>query len=133
LALSRAAVVEQLQTLGDTLRGAAAGLDATLVGVLDVPLGQPRFGDSRVMGDASELVRTRVSVHNDATRSVRDLLTDREFEVLELVALGRTNAAIASRLFISEGTVKQHVKHILRKLKVENRAEAVSRLYKSTG
>jgi DNA-binding NarL/FixJ family response regulator len=56
-------------------------------------------------------------------------LTDREFEVLELVALGRTNAAIASRLFISEGTVKQHVKHILRKLRVENRAEAVSRLF----
>jgi DNA-binding NarL/FixJ family response regulator len=60
-------------------------------------------------------------------------LTDRECEVLELVALGRTNAAIASRLFISEGTVKLHVKHILRKLKVENRAEPVSRLYQSTG
>ena len=53
--------------------------------------------------------------------------------MLELVALGRTNAAIASRMFISEGTVKQHVKHILRKLKVENRAEPVSRLYQSTG
>jgi DNA-binding NarL/FixJ family response regulator len=62
---------------------------------------------------------------------VRNILTDREFEVLELVALGRRNAAIASRLVIAEGTVKQHVKHILRKLRVENRAEAVSRLYQT--
>jgi DNA-binding CsgD family transcriptional regulator len=129
LALSRAAVVEQLQSLGDTLRGAAAGLDAVLLGVGDVALGQPRLGDARVVVDAPEFVRTQLSASSQAARSVRDLLTDREFEVLELVALGRTNAAIASRLFISEGTVKQHVKHILRKLRVENRAEAVSRLF----
>ena len=47
------------------------------------------------------------------------------------MAQRRTNAAIASQLVISEGTVKQHVKHILRKLRVRNRAEAVSRLYQS--
>ena len=37
------------------------------------------------------------------------------------------------RLVVSEGTVKQHVKHILRKLRAGNRAEAVSRLYESAG
>lgn len=55
------------------------------------------------------------------------LLTRREREVLELITSGATNARIAEQLVISEGTVKSHVKHILRKLRVGNRAEAVSR------
>jgi DNA-binding CsgD family transcriptional regulator len=125
LALSRASVVQQLQSVGDTLRSAAAGVDSSLFGARDVPLTQPRLGDARVVIDAPE------SASDTAARSVRNILTDREFEVLELVALGRRNAAIASRLVIAEGTVKQHVKHILRKLRVENRAEAVSRLYQT--
>jgi DNA-binding NarL/FixJ family response regulator len=45
------------------------------------------------------------------------------------MALGETNAQIAHRLFVSEGTVKSHVKHILRKLDAANRAEAVSRYH----
>lgn len=53
-------------------------------------------------------------------------LTRREVEVLRLVAAGDTNARIARRLVISEGTVKSHVKHVLRKLGAANRAEAVS-------
>jgi DNA-binding NarL/FixJ family response regulator len=43
------------------------------------------------------------------------------------MATGETNAGIAARLIISEGTVKSHVKHILRKLGAANRAEAVCR------
>jgi DNA-binding CsgD family transcriptional regulator/GAF domain-containing protein len=54
-------------------------------------------------------------------------LTRREVEVLRLMAAGDTNGRIARRLVISEGTVKSHVKHILRKLGAANRAEAVSR------
>jgi LuxR family transcriptional regulator, regulator of acetate metabolism len=54
-------------------------------------------------------------------------LTRREIEVLRLMATGETNAGIAARLIISEGTVKSHVKHILRKLGAANRAEAVCR------
>lgn len=53
-------------------------------------------------------------------------LTPREREVLVLMGGGATNAAIASRLFISENTVKSHVKHILQKLGAGNRAEAVA-------
>lgn len=53
-------------------------------------------------------------------------LTRREVEVLRLMGAGDTNARIARRLVISEGTVKSHVKHILRKLGAANRAEAVS-------
>lgn len=53
-------------------------------------------------------------------------LTRREVEVLKLIAEGETNTRIAKRLVISEGTVKSHVKHVLRKLGACNRAEAVS-------
>ena len=60
------------------------------------------------------------------------LLTRREIEVIRLMAGGETNAAIADRLVISEGTVKSHVKHILRKLRAANRAEAVSRYLRIT-
>jgi LuxR family transcriptional regulator, regulator of acetate metabolism len=54
-------------------------------------------------------------------------LTRREREVVALMATGATNAAIAARLVVSEHTVKSHVEHILGKLRVANRAEAVAR------
>ena len=53
-------------------------------------------------------------------------LTDRENDVLRLVAVGATNAQVATRLGVAESTVKTHVKHILRKLGATNRAQAVS-------
>jgi DNA-binding CsgD family transcriptional regulator len=55
------------------------------------------------------------------------LLTAREQEVLELMATGATNSQIARELVVSEGTVKSHVKRILRKLRVDNRGGAVAR------
>ncbi len=56
-----------------------------------------------------------------------DALTAREREVLELLGEGAANRAIAQRLAISEGTVKYHVKNILRKLRARSRADAVAR------
>nr|WP_200073489.1 LuxR C-terminal-related transcriptional regulator [Saccharopolyspora sp. HNM0986] len=56
-------------------------------------------------------------------------LTRRELEVLARLATGERNAEIATRLFVSEGTVKTHVKSILRKLGAENRAQAVARYH----
>ena len=55
-----------------------------------------------------------------------DLLTDREAEVLELVAQGLTNRQIGERLFISGKTVSVHVSNLLAKLGVAGRAEAVA-------
>lgn len=54
-----------------------------------------------------------------------DPLTDREVEVLELATEGNRNRNIAERLFISEETVKAHIKHILEKLGASDRTQAV--------
>ncbi|WP_067650386.1 helix-turn-helix transcriptional regulator [Nocardia harenae] len=55
------------------------------------------------------------------------MLTDREDEVLRLLAAGASNRQIAGQLFISDGTVKAHVRQIFRKLGVESRAQAAAR------
>lgn len=54
-------------------------------------------------------------------------LSEREHEVLRLLASGRTNAEIAGDLFVATGTVKAHVNNIYRKLAVRNRTEAMAR------
>jgi DNA-binding CsgD family transcriptional regulator len=61
-------------------------------------------------------------------RSVTGLadLTAREREVLEALATGANNQQIAARFVIGESTVKSHVKHILRKLEVHNRSQAIA-------
>jgi DNA-binding NarL/FixJ family response regulator len=55
------------------------------------------------------------------------LLSEREREVLDLVATGATNREIAAALFLSPHTVKEHTSALYRKLEVRNRAEAVQR------
>jgi DNA-binding CsgD family transcriptional regulator/GAF domain-containing protein len=57
-------------------------------------------------------------------------LTARETDVVRALAAGKTNAQIALSLFVSEGTVKSHVKHILRKLGAANRTDAVAKYHR---
>ncbi len=59
-------------------------------------------------------------------RPVQSVLTDREWEVLDLLCEDQSTAAIAGTLFLSRETVRTHVKHITRKLGVSGRAEAVA-------
>jgi DNA-binding NarL/FixJ family response regulator len=59
-----------------------------------------------------------------------DVLTRRELDVLRLLARGESNGGIASELVIPTRTVKVHVSDILEKLRVGNRAEAVSRYHR---
>jgi two-component system nitrate/nitrite response regulator NarL len=59
-------------------------------------------------------------------------LTERECEILKHVAKGKSNKTIAHELTISEGTVKVHVKHILKKLNLRSRVEAAVWVLKST-
>lgn len=69
----------------------------------------------------------RAAVAGDVGRIADSGLSHREMEVLRCLALGKTTAQIAADLFISENTVKTHVRHILEKLEASNRAEAVSK------
>lgn len=76
-----------------------------------------RVGDEQKARDAG--------ISSDSRGS--DRLSPRELEVYELLAAGRTNRQIGAALFISEVTVKVHVRHILRKLGAKTRTEAAAR------
>ena len=61
-----------------------------------------------------------------AQRVSGETLSEREIDVLKLMAQGKSNKEIGSALFISEGTVKSHVKSIFAKMNVISRTEAVA-------
>jgi DNA-binding NarL/FixJ family response regulator len=79
-------------------------------------------GDPRIPASMAERVLTEL----DAGISLIEDLSPREREVLELMAEGLRNREIAERLFLSEATVKTHVRHLLDKLRLRNRAEAAA-------
>lgn len=66
------------------------------------------------------------AIRNPTTKAVEgsDSLTQRELEILKLIAKGMSNKVIARELDISDGTVKVHVKHLLKKLHLRSRVEA---------
>lgn len=80
-------------------------------------------GDPRI--PASMAGRVLSEVDAGAMGAIEDL-SPREREVLELMAEGLRNREIAERLFLSEATVKTHVRHLLEKLRLRNRAEAAA-------
>jgi DNA-binding CsgD family transcriptional regulator len=70
-----------------------------------------------------------ISVGKSSSPSGKNqLLTARELQIVELVALGRTNAEIGQELWITENSVKQALKRMFRKLEVSSRAEMVAQL-----
>ena len=98
---------------------------------------RPRAGDGLVSyalrdRDPSETSPIGLSGAPDAVaggtpRALSEPLSERELEVLALLASGRTNAEIARDLYVAVGTVKSHSGNIYRKLEASNRTEAVSR------
>ncbi|MGH2896717.1 MAG: response regulator transcription factor, partial [Solirubrobacteraceae bacterium] len=80
--------------------------------------------------DAALLMRPR---RTGGDSRLVESLTARELDVLRLLARGNTNLAIATALVVREGTVKYHVKNILRKLGATNRADAVARFVRAGG
>ena len=81
-------------------------------------------------GDVARAVRMvglGMTVFEPQEEPAPGLLSEREREVLDLIATGATNPEIAKRLFLSPHTVKEHTSALYRKLEVRNRAEAVQR------
>jgi DNA-binding CsgD family transcriptional regulator len=122
LALGRAKLAEEVLSVKGTLDSMRSMLDYSTDTVHHVSV--RRTSDDVESAPAAEPGR---SARPDRTAPAsRVPLTQREHEVLALMARGSTNSAIARELVIAEGTVKQHVKHVLRKLQVANRSEAVA-------
>jgi DNA-binding NarL/FixJ family response regulator len=124
-------VVDEPTVINALMMGAAGyvlkdePMEAVLAGVRSVMKGEsllsPRVARAlvrRLHSERPPLARTTVQ------------LTDRERQVLALLADGRQNAEIAAVLFISQNTVKSHVSSILDKLGVRNRVQAVVRAYR---
>ena len=90
-------------------------------------------GDLRIAPSITRrLVERRLDRGTDAARTrVLERLTEREAEVLRLVATGLTNSEIAGELFRSESTVKTHVSRLLQKLTVRDRVQLVILAYES--
>lgn len=89
-----------------------------------------------IFDDAIDMTEHITTVSTPDVSAVDDntgLLTHRERQVLALMSAGMTNAQIAARLFISEGTAKSHVRHIMQKLEASNRTDAVARYQQSRG
>jgi DNA-binding NarL/FixJ family response regulator len=78
------------------------------------------------LGIGALLERTGTSAQLARTSSYPDGLTEREVEVLRLIAKGRSNRQIAEELFITENTVANHVKNVLSKTQRSNRTEAAA-------
>jgi DNA-binding NarL/FixJ family response regulator len=76
---------------------------------------------------SAQLIRRLASQKSELRSGHADELTQRELEVLRLIAEGKTNAEIAQSLFISVGTVKVHVERIIDKLGVSDRTQAAVR------
>jgi DNA-binding NarL/FixJ family response regulator len=84
-------------------------------------------GESRISPQIASKLLQRLrsqTASEDAAETIRTELSDREIEVLKLIANGQDNAQIARELFISPKTVKNHISNILMKLQIENRIQA---------
>jgi DNA-binding CsgD family transcriptional regulator len=111
----RAVLVERLQAQQSRLRRALSQVEADVARIVDADPG---------------LIREHRLQHFDhppaAVQRVTATLTPRERDVADLVAKGFTNAAISRELVIVEGTVKTHVKNLMRKLGAATRPEAIA-------
>jgi DNA-binding NarL/FixJ family response regulator len=83
--------------------------------------------DAREVARAVHAVGMGMTMFAPSSQQPSPLLSEREREVLDLIAAGSTNREIASRLYLSPHTVKDHTSALFRKLGARNRAEAVQR------
>lgn len=117
----RTVMLERLRAQRDHVRATWAATERVMDELCDSGIDLARHPDAGTI-----VARSAVSALSGDS-DVLDELTAREREVLELMVVGATNGAIAEQLVITEGTVKSHVKHILRKLGAVNRSQAIAR------
>jgi DNA-binding NarL/FixJ family response regulator len=117
--------------LYDAIKAGASGyllkeisIDEIAAAIRQVQAGQSLISPSMASKLLSEFA-TMVKRADEKQAVPQPRLTDREMEVLTLVAQGKNNRDIAKDLFISENTVKNHVRNILEKLHLHSRMEAV--------
>ena len=60
-------------------------------------------------------------------------LSEREFQIMELVSVGKYNKEVADKLEIQPGTITKHLQHIFQKMRVQNRTEATLKFLEMTG
>jgi DNA-binding NarL/FixJ family response regulator len=119
-------------TTFDTDRDVLAAIEAGATGYLlkDAPREELlRAVRAAAKGETVLAPTVGAKLVDQVRRPVKETLSERELEVLRLVAGGASNRDLAERLFISEATVKSHLLHIYAKLGVNDRAAAVGAAY----
>ena len=99
-----------------------ASVEDVMRGIQSAAIGESLISPT-IAGKVLERVRA-ATASPDAEEAIRAELSDREIEVLKLIANGKDNAQIAADLHISPKTVKNHISNILMKLQIENRIQA---------
>jgi DNA-binding NarL/FixJ family response regulator len=128
-------ISDEEEDLFEAIRAGASGyllkdipLDEVADAVRQVYGGQSLINPSmagKLITEFATLAKRDTDGGGRAQRVPAPKLTEREMEVLKLVARGMNNRDIAKELFISENTVKNHVRNILEKLQIHSRMEAV--------
>ena len=122
---ARVLVLTTYDTDSDVVRAVEAGATGYLL--KDSPRGDLlRAVRAAARGEAALSPSVATRLLGQVRAPAQEPLSQREFEVLELVARGATNREAAAKLFISEATVKTHLLHIYAKLGVSDRAAAVA-------
>jgi len=128
-------ISDEEEDLFEAIRAGASGyllkdipLDEVAEAVRAVHGGQSLINPSmagKLLSEFATLAKRDAEEEERVQHVAAPKLTDREMEVLKLVARGMNNRDIAKELFISENTVKNHVRNILEKLQIHSRMEAV--------
>jgi DNA-binding NarL/FixJ family response regulator len=113
----------------DAILAGACGylLKDSTIDELMAGIGAAAAGESLVSPAIASKVLQRLRATSSSPReaeTIRSELSDREIQVLKLIANGKDNAMIAAELHISPKTVKNHISNILMKLQIENRIQA---------
>jgi DNA-binding NarL/FixJ family response regulator len=99
-----------------------ASIDELIAGIRAASIGESLIS-SHIAGKVLQRIRA-MSTQPEIEEQIRTELSEREIEVLKLIANGKDNSMIAAELHISPKTVKNHISNILMKLQIENRIQA---------